>query len=131
MRGLDRRGGLAVVESVAGPLPGLDHRPSLSGDERRARAGLVGGLAARSLVEAAGLRYVPVSRDGECASREAAVLRREGLRSVCADASNIGAWTLDRERVLEQPAPVERAARAADVEVPAASRPGAQQELSW
>ena len=131
VRGLDRRGGLAVVESVAGPLPGLDHRPSLSGDERRARAGLVGGLAARSLVEAAGLRYVPVSRDGECASREAAVLRREGLRSVCADASNIGAWTLDRERVIEQPVPVERAARAADVEVPAASRPGAQQELSW
>ena len=132
VRGLDRLGGLAVVESVAGPLPGLDHRPVLSGDERRARAGLVGGLAARSVVEAAGLRYVPVARDGERASREAAVLRREGLRSVCADASNIGAWTLDRDRAIEHPAPAERAAaRAVDVEVPAAARPGAQQELSW
>ena len=76
--GLDRLGGLAVVEAVAGPLPGLDRRPELSGDERRARADLVGGLAARSVVEAAGLRYVPAARDAECASREAAVLRREG-----------------------------------------------------
>lgn len=130
--GLDRLGGLAVVESVAGPLPGLDHRLVLSGDERRARASLVGGLAARSVVEAAGLRYVPVARDGECASREATVLRREGLRSVCADASNIGAWALDRERAIDQPAPVERVAtRAVEVEAPAAARPGVQQELSW
>ena len=131
-RGLDRLGGLAVVESVAGPLPGLDHRPALSGDERRARSGLVGGLAARAVVEAAGLRYVPAARDGECASREAAVLRREGLRSVCADASNIGAWALDRERAIDHPAPVEGvAARAVEVEAPAAARPGLQQELLW
>ena len=117
-------GGLAVVEAVAGPLPGLDHRPALSGDERRARADLVGGLAARSVVEAAGLRYVPVARDAECASREAAVLRREGLRSVCADASNIGAWALDRDRAIDLPAPAEGvAARAVDADAPAAARP--------
>ena len=130
--GLDRLGGLAVVESVAGPLPGLDHRPSLSGDERRARAGLVGGLTARAVVEAAGLRYVPASRGAEWATREAAVLRREGLRSVCADASNIGAWALDRDRAIDRPSPAEGvAARAVDIEAPAAARPRAQQELSW
>ena len=130
--GLDRLGGVAVVESVAGPLPGLDRRPVLSGEERRARADLVGGLAARSVVEAAGLRYVPVARDGECASRQAAVLCREGLRSVCADASNIGAWVLDPDRAIGRPAEVEgAAARAVDVEARAAARPGPQQELSW
>ena len=130
--GLDGLGGLAVVEAVAGSLPGLDHRPQLSDDERRARSSLVGGLAARSVVEAAGLRYVPVARDAECASREAAVLRREGLRSVCADASNIGAWTLDRDRAIDRLAPAEgAAARSADIEAPAAVRPRAQQELSW
>ncbi len=130
--GLDRLGGVLVVESVAGPLPGLDRRPALSGDERRARADLVGGLAARAVVEAAGLRYVPVARDAECAALEAAVLRREGLRSVCADASNIGAWALDRDRGIDHPAPVERAEpRTVDVEAPAAARPVAQQELSW
>ena len=130
--GLDRLGGLAVVEAVAGPLPGLDHRPVLSGDERRARADLVGGLAARSVVEAAGFRYVPAARDGECASREAAVLSREGLRSVCADALNIGAWALDRDRVIDRLAPAEGiAARAVDADTPAAARARAQQELSW
>ncbi len=130
--GVDRLAGLALVESIAGPLPGLDHRPALSGDEQRARADLVGGLAARSVVESAGLRYVPVARDAECASREAAVLCREGLRSVCADASNIGAWALDRDRAIDLPAPAEgMPARAAEVEAPAAARPRAQQELTW
>ena len=130
--GVDRLAGLALVESVAGPLPGLDHRPALSGDERRARADLVGGLAARSVVEAAGLRYVPVARDAECASREAAVLRREGLRSLCADASNIGAWALDRDRAIDHPAPAEgERARAVETVVPAATRPAPQQELTW
>ena len=130
--GLDRLGGLVLVESVAGPLPGLDHRPVLSEDERRARSSLVGGLAARSVVEAAGLGYVPVERDAECASREAAVLCREGLRSLCADASNIGAWALDRERAIDHPAPAEGvAARSVDADVPAATRPRAQQEMSW
>ncbi len=130
--GLDRLGGLAVVEAVAGPLPGLDHRPVLSGEERRARADLVGGLAARSVVEARGLRYVPVARDAECASREAAVLCREGLRSVCADASNIGAWALDRDRGIDHPAPTEGvAARVVDADAPAPDRPRPQQELTW
>lgn len=132
VRGVDRLGGLALVESVAGPLPGLDHRPVLSDDERRSRSSLVGGLAARSVVEAAGLGYVPVERDAECASREAAVLCREGLRSLCADASNIGVWALDRERAIDHPAPAEGvAARAVDADVPAAARPRAQQEMSW
>ena len=97
-QGLDRARGFGVVEAVAGPLPGLDCRPALAREDREARAALVGGLAARSLVEAAGVPYVPVARGEEADARQADVLRREGLRSVCADASNIGGWALEVER---------------------------------
>ena len=95
---VDRARGLGVVEAVAGPLPGLDCRPALAGEDRAARAALVGALVARPLVEAAGVPYVPVAGGEEVDARQADVVRREGLRSVCADASNIGGWALEVER---------------------------------
>ena len=130
---LDRAGGLALVEAVAGPLPGLDCRRQTGTDDRAARAAMVGALGARSIVEAAGLAYVPSRQGEETAARQAAIVKGEDLRSLCADASNIGAWALsvDRRREL----PVERAdARGHDgpahVSQPAA-RPVSQQELLW
>ncbi len=132
---VDRAGGLALVEAVAGPLPGLDHRRRAGAGDRAARAAMVGALGARSIVEAAGLAYVPPGQGEETAGRQARIVKDEGLRSLCADASNIGAWALSVDRGRELPVSAERAeARGHDgpahVSRPAA-RPVSQQELSW
>ena len=128
---LDRAGGLRLVEAVAGPLPGLDRRVPLGRDEAAARAALVGALTARSVVEAAGVPYVPPPSGEEVDAHQAAALRAEGLRSVCADASNIGAWVLDRGRERERPAGPEPAAALPEVRASARPSPPVQQELSW
>ena len=132
---VDRAGGLALVEAVAGPLPGLDCRRRAGADDRAARAAMVGALGARSIVEAAGLAYVPPGQGEETAGRQAEIVKGEGLRSLCADASNIGAWALSVDRGREPLVAAERAeARGHDgpahVSRPAA-RPVSQQELSW
>lgn len=97
----DRSRGLALVTAVGGSLPGLDHRPGFGADEGSARAGLVGAVAARVLVEAAGLEFVPRAGGEEVDRAQAAVVRREGLRSLCSDGVNVGLWLAearDRER---------------------------------
>ncbi len=132
----DRRLALGLVEQLAGGLPGLDRRPRLSSDDRVARALMVGQLAARPLVESAGLPYVPSSSNEDVDRRQAAVVRAEGLRSLCADAGNVGAWVLDRDRNRSPVVPVEREAGVGDAAhaLGAVAPPRArarQQELSW
>ena len=95
----DRTEGLALVSVVGGALPGLDHRPRFGADESSARAGLVGAVAARVLVEGAGLEFVPRAGGEEVDRVQAAVVRREGLRSLCTDGANVGLWLAEaRER---------------------------------
>ena len=97
--GGDRAEGLALVSAVGGSLPGLDHRPRFGADERSARAGLVGAVAARVLVEGAGLEFVPRAGGEEVDRVQARVVRREGLRSLCSDGVNVGQWLAEaRER---------------------------------
>ena len=128
---LDRAGGLRLVEAVAGALPGLDRRVPLGRDEAAARPALVGALTARSVVEGAGVPYVPAPSSEAVDAHQAAVLRAEGLRSVCADASNIGAWVLDRGRTRERLADPEPAAALPEARDSARPSPAVQQELSW
>ncbi|MCY4506445.1 MAG: hypothetical protein OXG35_05740 [Acidobacteria bacterium] len=95
----DRAEGLALVSAVGGSLPGLDHRPAFGADERSARAGVVGAVAARVLVEGAGLEFVPRAGGEEVDRVQAQVVRREGLRSLCSDGVNVGLWLAEaRER---------------------------------
>ena len=97
--GGDRAEGLALVSAVGGSLPGLDHRPGFGADERSARSGLVGAVAARVLVEGAGLEFVPRAEGEEIDRVQAQVVRREGLRSLCSDGVNVGLWLAEaRER---------------------------------
>ena len=128
---LDRGAGLRLVEVVAGELPGLDRRVPLGRDEAEARAALVGALTARWVVEAAGVPYGPPPSSEEIDAHQAAVLRAEGLRSVCADASNIGAWVLDPARARERSADPELAAPLPEAREAARLSPAVQQELSW
>ena len=128
---VDPAAGLRLVETVAGELPGLDRRVPLGRDEAAARAALVGALTARPVVEAAGVPYVPPASSEEADAHQAAAVRAEGLRSVCADASNIGAWVLDRGRARERVADPEPAAALPEARDPARPSPGVQQELSW
>ena len=129
---LDRARGFGVVEAVGGALPGLDCRPAFGGQERQARALLVGGLAARPVVEAAGLPYVPVARGEDVDAGQAEVVRREGLRSLCADASNIGGWVLDTERARSVGAHgLERQPAERDDGVPERQAARPAQELLW
>ena len=132
---MDRAGGLAFVEAVAGPLPGLDCRRRAGADDRAARAAMVGALGARSVVEAAGLAYVPPGQGEETAGRQARIVKDEGLRSLCADASNIGAWALSVDRERELPVSAERGETRGHDGPAHVSRPAArsvsQQELSW
>ncbi len=129
--GVDRAAGLRLVEAVAGELPGLDRRVPLGRDEAAARAALVGALTARPIVEAAGVPYVPPASSEEADALQAAALRTEGLRSVCADASNIGAWVLDPGRGRERPVGIEPAAPLSEARAAARPSPAVQQELSW
>ena len=97
--GGDRAEGLALVSAVGGSLPGLDHRPGFGADERSARSGLVGAVAARVLVEGAGLEFVSRAGGEEIDRVQAQVVRREGLRSLCSDGVNVGLWLAEaRER---------------------------------
>lgn len=128
---LDRPAGLRLVEAVAGALPGLDHRVPLGREGASARAALVGALTARPVVEAAGVPYVPPPSIEEADAHQAAVVRAEGLRSVCADASNIGAWILDGGRERERLAGLEPAAVLPEGREDPRPAPGVQQELSW
>ena len=128
---VDPAAGLRLVEAVAGELPGLDRRVPLGRDEAAARAALVGALTARSVVEAAGVPYVPPPSSEEADAHQAAALRAEGLRSVCADASNISAWVLDPVRGRERLADREPAAGLPEVRDSARPSPAVQQELSW
>lgn len=128
---LDRAAGLRLVEAVAGALPGLDRRVPLGREAAAARAALVGALTARRVVEAAGVPYVPPPSSEEADARQAEALRAEGLRSLCADASNIGAWVLDPGRGRERAAGMEPGAALAEARAAARPAPGVQQELSW
>ena len=128
---VDPAEGLRLVETVAGALPGLDRRVPLGRDEAAARAALVGALTARAVVEAAGVPYVPPASNEEIDAQQAAVLRAEGLRSVCADASNIGAWVLDPGRARERSADPELAAALPEGRDSGRPSPAVQQELSW
>ncbi len=128
---VDPAAGLRVVEAVAGELPGLDRRVPLGRDEAAARAAFVGALTARRVVEASGVPYVPPPSSEEADANQAAALRAEGLRSVCADASNIGTWVLRPARVRERPVDPEPAAALPEARDPARPSPGVQQELSW
>ena len=128
---VDAAAGLRLVEAVAGELPGLDRRVPLGRDEAAARAALVGALTARSVVEAAGVPYLPPASSEEADAHQAAALRAEGLRSVCADASNIGAWVLRPGRTRERLADPEPAAALPEASDPARPSRGVQQELSW
>lgn len=128
---LDPAAGLRLAEAVAGALPGLDRRVPLGRDEAAARAALVGALTARRVVEAAGVPYVPPPSSEEADGHQAAAVRAEGLRSVCADASNIGAWVLNPGRSRERPAGPEPAAALAEARDAARPSPAVQQELSW
>ena len=128
---VDPAAGLRLVEAVAGELPGLDRRVPLGRDEAAARTALVGALTARRVVEAAGVPYVPPPSSEEIDAHQAAALRAEGLRSVCADASNIGAWVLRPARARERAADPEPAAALPEARDPARPSPVVQQELSW
>ncbi len=128
---LDPAAGLRLVETVAGELPGLDRRVPLGREEAAARAALVGALTARWVVEAAGVPYVPPASSEEIDSHQAAVVRAEGLRSVCADASNLGAWLLDPARDRERSADPELAAALPEARDVGRLSPAVQQELTW
>ena len=128
---VDRAAGLCLVEAVVGELPGLDRRVPLGREQEAARACVVGALAARSVVEAAGVPYVPPASSEEADAQQAAAVRAEGLRSICADASNISVWILDRGRGRDRPAAVEPAAALPDAREPARPALGVQQELRW
>lgn len=115
----DRAEGLALVTAVGGALPGLDHRPRFGADEQSARAGLVGAVAARVLVEGAGLGFVPRAGGEEVDRVQAQVVRREGLRSLCSDGVNVGQWLVEareRERVRSSARSLSAAVGAAEAD---------------
>ena len=74
---------------------------------------------------------VPSPSSEEAHAHQATALRAEGLRSVCADASNIGAWILDPARARERVADPEPAAALSEARDTVRPSPGVQQELSW
>jgi len=95
----------AVVKAVG--VGNLRTEPGLGTAEEKARADLVGGIAAKRLAEQIGVRFDPGEMAQADRDRQAAVAEKVGVRSLCTQAEQTKNYLLD---VNDRPRTPERQA---------------------
>lgn len=125
-----RRGDRYAVAKAVG-VGNLRQEPGLGTAEEKARADLVGGIAAKRLAEQVGIRYDPGEMAQADRDRQAAVAEKVGYRSLCAQAEQTKNYLLDvndRPRTPERQASIAHSASGQSLEVEqartAARQPG-------
>lgn len=125
-----RRGDRYAVAKAVG-VGNLQPEPGLGTAEEKARADLVGGIAAKRLAEQVGIRYGPGEMAQADRDRQAAVAEKVGYRSLCAQAEQTKNYLLDvndRPRTPERQASIAHSASGQSLEVEqartAARQPG-------
>ena len=116
----------AVVKAVG--VGNFRPDPTLGTAEEKARADLVGGLAAKRLAEQVGIRYEPGVAAQADRDRQASVAEKLGYRSLCAQAEQTKNYLLDvkdRPRTPERQASIAHSASSQTLEM-AQARPAAQ-----
>ena len=101
----------AVAKAVGGG--NLRPEPALGTAEEKARADLVGGIAAKRLAEQVGIRFDPGVTAKADRDRQAAVAEKVGYRSLCAQAEQTKNYLLDvndRPRTPERKASIAHSA---------------------
>ena len=101
----------AVVKAVG--VGNLRTEPTLGTAEEKARADLVGGIAAKRLAEQIGVRYEPGEMAQADRDRQAAVAEKVGIRSLCTQAEQTKNYLLDvndRPRTPERQASISHSA---------------------
>ena len=101
----------AVVKAVG--VGNLRPEPTLGTAEEKARADLVGGIAAKRLAEQIGVRYEPGEMAQADRDRQAAVAEKVGIRSLCTQAEQTKNYLLDvndRPRTPERQASIAHSA---------------------
>ena len=101
----------AVVKAVG--AGNLRAEPALGTAEEKARADLVGGIAAKRLAEQIGVRYDPGEMAQADRDRQAAVAEKVGYRSLCTQAEQTKNYLLDvndRPRTPERQASISHSA---------------------
>ena len=107
-----RRGDRYAVAKAVG-VGNLRQEPGLGTAEEKARADLVGGIAAKRLAEQVGIRYDPGEMAQADRDRQAAVAEKVGYRSLCAQAEQTKNYLLDvndRPRTPERQASIAHSA---------------------
>ena len=116
----------AVVKAVG--AGNFRPEPTLGTAEEKARADLVGSIAAKRLAEQVGIRYEPGVTAQADRDRQAAVTEKLGYRSLCAQAEQTKNYLLDvkdRPRTPERQASIAHSASSQTLEM-AQARPAAQ-----
>ena len=117
----------AVVEAVG--VGNMSQEPGLGTAEEKARADLVGGIAAKRLAEQVGIRFEPGAMPQADRDRQAAVAEKVGYRSVCNQAEQTKNYLLDvndRPRTPDRQPSIEHSAAGQSLAVEQA-RTAAQQ----
>ena len=123
-----RRGDPYAVAKAVG-VGNLRPEPSLGTAEEKARADLVGGIAAKRLAEQVGIRFDPGVTAKADRDRQAAVAEKLGYRSLCAQAEQTKNYLLDvndRPRTPQRQASIAHSASIQTLDL-AQSRTAAQQ----
>ena len=107
-----RRGDRYAVAKAVG-VGNLRPEPAMGTAEEKARADLVGGIAAKRLAEQIGVRYDPGEMAQADRDRQAAVAEKVGIRSLCTQAEQTKNYLLDvndRPRTPERQASIAHSA---------------------